>query len=619
MSEEDIWVTFQPYGKRVRVTRGTNILEAARLAGVFIPSLCGGRGLCGKCRVKVSDESSLAKPDPSEAALLGADAGPFRLACRAVPRASISVEIPPESMASAPQILVNGTDWEITIDPAVSKFHLRLEPPTLEDPAADFERVRGALSKLGVEITEYGLQTLRDGPRVLRDSGWEVTATVWDSRRLIRIQPGDTSSSLYGVAVDVGTTTVVCQLVDLTTGKTVQSESILNPQIPYGEDIVTRLSLSRKSPSDEQTLHKVLVEGISSMIQNCCRRQGIDPEDVLEVSVVGNTVMHHMAMGLPSSFLGESPFSPVMKRGIDLTARDVGLALHPDTNIHALPTLAGYVGADACAVILASRIYEEKETSMAIDIGTNGEIVLGSEAGLTTCSCAAGPALEGAHITFGMRASEGAIEKVRIDGERVVYETIGGGPPVGICGSGVIDAVAQMLLAGIIGREGRLRPHPRVRTRNGVKEFVLVEGKHTGMGRDIVVTQKDIREVQLAKAAIYTGASSLMDHTGNRPEDIQTVYVAGAFGNYIDFRSAKTIGLIPDIPIERLRFIGNAAITGAKLSLISRSSRQLAEHVAQKVRYVELTCTPGFNQRYMDATYLPHRDPSRFPSVRLPD
>lgn len=530
----------------------------------------------------------------------------------AVPERSLSVEIPQESREAAPSILVEGLEYEIDLDPVVVEHYTEMTPPSLEDPLADFERLRRALSAKGMEVTEVGRRTLLDGSGILRLADWRVTTGVWNSRRLIRMQAGDTAQSSHGAAVDIGTTTIVVYLVDMTTGRTVAHDSSLNPQIPYGEDVISRLAYCGLGRRQARLLNRLVIDEISRLISSCCRQIRAKRDDVLDMCMVGNTVMHHIALGLPTGYLGLSPFPPVVRRGVNTDASALGLKLHPDTPVHALPTLAGYVGADTCGVILSSRIYEAKETSMAIDIGTNGEIILGDRNGLTVCSCAAGPALEGAHMKFGMRAADGAIQRVRIDGDEVSIRTIGDVPPVGIAGAGIIDSVAEMLRDGAIGADGRLREHPRVRTSDGVKEFLLVEADEAGVDGDIVITQRDVRGVQLAKAAMLTGALTLMEYAGKSPDEISMFYVAGAFGNYIDFAKAKLIGLVPDIPLERLKFIGNGAAAGAKLALLSRSLREVSEHVADRVQYVELTCSADFTRNYMDATYMPHRDPSRF-------
>jgi len=619
MPEKEITVVFQPFGKRARIPTGNTLLDAARLCGVFIPSICGGRGRCGKCRVRVLEPDAVEPATRAEADLIGRQTTEqqIRLACLTVPRRNLTVEIPEESREAAPDILVEGLGYEITVDPVVTKHYVELVPPTLEDPMADIERLRRSLSEKGLDVQEEGWGCLQHGPDEMRGAAWKATASVWRASRLIRIQGGDTTGVAFGAAVDVGTTTIVCYLVDLLTGKTLASDSALNPQIPYGEDVITRLAFARSSKANRAKLHSVVVACISKLISNCCRASGLQAEDVLDVCMVGNTVMHHLALDLPTTYLGVSPFSPVVRKGLDLSAQQIGLKLNPDTPVHALPCLAGYVGADTCGVILASRIYEADDISMAIDIGTNGEIVLGGSRGLTVCSCAAGPALEGAHIRFGMRAAQGAIQRVKIEGNEVRVKTIGDRPPIGIAGAGIIDSVAAMFAAGAIGQDGRFRAHPRVRKRDGMKEFVLVERSESGIQTDIVMTQRDIREVQLAKAAIFTGASTLMGLSDKKAEDIATLYVAGAFGNFIDFEGAKMIGLIPDIPSDRLKFIGNGAAAGAKLALLSQSLREVSEHIAEKVSYVELTCAPNFTANYMDATYLPHKDPRRSPSVRI--
>lgn len=611
-------ITFQPSGKRAKIKPGQTLLDAARICGVFIPSLCGGKGRCGKCRVIVHHPHEVNPPTKAEKDLIGSAPKNVRLACLAVPTGNMTVEIPLESRESVPDILVEGLGYEIDLDPVVNKYYLELEPPTLEDPVADMERLRKAITKTGLEISEEGWQTMQEAPALMRSSGWRITAGIWNSRRLVRLQGGDTTDRIYGAAVDVGTTTIVCYLVDLSTGKTVSHDSCLNPQIPYGEDVVTRLAYSADGPRNARRLHTLVVNEISGLLTNCCREAGAGLDDILDICIVGNTVMHHFALGLPTDYLGVSPFSPVIRKGLNSDAGQIGIKVNRDTPVHALPTLAGYVGADTCGVILASRIYESEETEMAIDIGTNGEIVLGNRDGLTVCSCAAGPALEGAHIKHGMRAADGAIQRVSIRGDEVEVKTIGEKPPVGMAGAGIIDSVAEILLSGAMGSDGRFREHPLVRKNGNMKEFVLVDSSESGIDDDIVMNQRDIREVQLAKAAIYTGASTLLQYADLSPDDVSRLHVAGAFGNYVDFAKAKAIGLIPDIPIDRLNFIGNGAAAGAKLALLSRSLREVSEHIAEKVKYIELTCSTDFTSNYMEATYMPHRDLRKFPSVKLP-
>ncbi len=617
MSDPRHTVVFQPSGKKAEITPDKSILDASRLCGVFIPSVCGGRGKCGKCRVTIVNPDAVQPPTEAEEEALQEQRPGLRLACMTYPRNDVIVEIPPESLEAAADILVEGLDYQITIDPIATKHHLKVSPPTLEDPVADFERVRRAMEREGIVIEREAWQILQDGPDLMREADWDLTVSLWNSRRLIRIDKGDTTERSLGAAIDIGTTTLVCHLVDLKHGRTLASDSSLNPQIPYGEDVVTRLAFSALSRENAGLLHDLVMKEVSRLIANCCSQIGARSEEILDICVVGNTIMHHIALGLPTGFLGVSPFCPVVRKGVDTDAGTLGVNIHPDTPVHALPTLAGFVGADTCGVILSSRIHEAEETSMAIDIGTNGEIVLGDRKGLTVCSCAAGPALEGAHIRFGMRAAEGAIQRVNIEDGRVQVKTIGGKPPVGLAGAGIIDAVAEMRKCGAIGPDGRFNDHPMVRKAGRMKEFVLVERDQTGLDSDIVMTQRDVREIQLAKAAIFTGAYALMREADVSPDDLAAFYVAGAFGNYIDFSKAKIIGLIPDIPMNHLKFIGNGAAAGAKLTLLSRSLREVAEHLADKVNYIELTCSADFTSNYMDASYLPHKDPGLFPSVKL--
>ncbi|MGC8817510.1 MAG: ASKHA domain-containing protein, partial [Candidatus Hadarchaeum sp.] len=425
-----------------------------------------------------------------------------------------------------------------------------------------------------------------------------------------------------GLAVDIGTTTVVGYLIDFKDGNLVSIGSLLNPQIPYGEDVITRITYCIQNEDGLEKINRVIIGGLNKIIEEACLKANVNKEEIYEVTIVGNTAMHHLFLKLNPKFLALSPFTPVVRRGVDVKASELGLKTNPSANVHVLPVIAGFVGADTVGVILSTDIYKEPELTLATDIGTNGEIMLGNKESIEVCSTAAGPAFEGAHLKHGMRGEPGAIERVSIkpDTLEVEYSTIDNLPPKGICGSGIVDAVAQMFLAGIVMRNGNINPeikNPRIRRNQNMLEFVLAWEKETegGIG-DIAITQRDIREIQLAKAAMYSGAKILIKRRGVSEKNVARVYLAGAFGTYIDKLSAKIIGLYPDIPLDKVKSVGNAAGMGAKQALISKEKRSDAEEIARRTKYLELTIAPEFNEEFISAMYFPHAKIDRFPSLR---
>jgi uncharacterized 2Fe-2S/4Fe-4S cluster protein (DUF4445 family) len=454
-----------------------------------------------------------------------------------------------------------------------------------------------------LQCTRIDIAALRTMSAQLRSWKWRGLAAV-RNREVIAILPPKKSRQL-GLAIDLGTTKVAGYLVDLSDGRTLAAKGIMNPQASYGEDIVSRITAAVRVPADRAALQKLAVGAINELCIDLCGEAGAKPEEILEAVIVGNTAMHHLFLRLPVDQLAVSPFVPAISQALEIKARELGLNIAPGAYVYLLPNIAGFVGADHVAMLLATGAWQAKKTTVALDIGTNTEVSLVYQGKILTTSCASGPAFEGAHIRHGMRAATGAIERLRIDGDRVRYQTIDGAPPVGICGSGTLDALAQLHAAKVIDEGGRMMANrPHIRAYKGRREFMLVS-KEERKGRPaITITQHDVRELQLAKAAIRTGIQILLDTVGCTQNDIRQVMLAGAFGTYIDISSAIAIGMLPPIPLRRFRQVGNAAGMGARLALISRRSRAQAQAVASRVDYVELGSSRGFQPIFTQASYL---------------
>ena len=619
-------IHFQPLGRKVESKKGRTLLELAEEAGLSIESVCGAAGKCGKCKVIV--RSGLASVTPlslSEMEVLSAMeiSSGLRLSCQATVcgTGGIVVEVPQESQRGHHRLLAAGVERVVKLAPALQKVVLKIPPSSLKDLRADDDRLLDMLLKKVKKRLRFSDGVHKHLPSALRKGGGITTVTTFRGEEIIRVDPGDTSNELYGVAVDIGTTKVVAYLVNLRTGKILATQSAPNPQIPYGEDVIARITYTIKNKGGLQTLQESISDGVNSLIRDLCSEAGIVEDDILEVLAVGNTAMHHLFFGIPPQHLAEAPYAPVVRTSLSVNPGHVGLKTYPFGKVSSLPNIAGFVGADAVADLIASGLYEDKKIGMMIDIGTNTEIIAGNKDRLVSCSCASGPAFEGAHIKFGMRASTGAIERVFIDPStlEVRIETIEDAPARGICGSGIVDAMAQLLGAGVIDQAGRIKAPGRNRHirkgHDGVPEFVLVQGGESSNGEDIVVTQHDLQEIQLAKSAIYTGVTLIMRKLKSNPNDLARVYAAGAFGTYVDASSAIAIGMYPDVPTRRIRFIGNAAGSGARMCLRSTKMRDLAEKLSRKVEYVELAAEKDFQSEFAQAMFLPHRDPKRFPSA----
>jgi len=613
-------VKFLPEGKRISVPAGSTVLSAALKAGVDIANICGGKGFCGKCVVEVL-EGKVLPPTDQERKRVGEDKirRGYRLACQLIVQGDLTVQVPDQSRVGRQRLVIMGKEPSVALNPNVKKIYAEIVPPSLQDPEGDDVRVAKVLARMGFDPVLIDYEIVRRMPKILRDGGWKVTFTILNNREVVNVQPGDRTKELYGVAVDIGTTKLAVFIVDLLDGGIIFADGIMNPQIRYGEDVISRIGYASQSDENLKEVQRAIIDGINSLIERGLKETGVEEEDLYELVAVGNTAMHHLFLGLNVRSLGFSPYPPVLGRAYNVRARDLGIRINPGGNVHMLPNVAGFVGADAIADILASRIHEKERLTLLMDVGTNTEVVLGYKEGLWSCSTASGPAFEGAHIKCGMRAASGAIEKVKIREDfEVEYSTIDGEKARGICGSGIIDAVAEMLRAGVIDMSGKivLQAHRRVREGAYGKEFVIVFKEETASGRDdIVITQEDIREIQKAKAAMYAGYMTLIRKSGFRKEDLSEIVVAGAFGNYIDPQNARTIGMIPELPISKVSFMGNTAGSGARMCLKSMESRREAETIAKEIKYVELAAEPIFEEEYVNAMYMPNSRLEDFPEV----
>jgi len=595
-------VDFEPLGRRLRVDRGISVLTAAQQAGVGLVSICGGKGTCGRCKIQVL-EGQVSPLSETESKELTPDeiADGYRLACQAEVLSDLKLHIPPPSLTAAQRTQVEGQELTVPIVPVVVGRDVRLPPPTREDIRSDLDRMRHQLAEtLGLSDLTVDFALLRQLPTRLREQGWSGTVGL-RGQEVVSFSP--LGRELLGLAVDVGTTKLAGYLVELQTGRTLAAAGAMNPQIAYGEDVMARIAYAMEGEEQAATLREAVVGAVNDLARDLCTQSGHHPEEIVEAVVVGNTAMHHLFLGLPVRQLGLAPYLAAVSEALDLKAREVGLEIAPGGYVHLLPNIAGFVGADHVAMILSTEIGEAEGTVLGLDIGTNTEVVLRANGRLIACSTASGPAFEGAHIRDGMRAAEGAIERLRIVASGVEYQTIGGAPPVGLCGSGVLDAVAQLRQLGVVDERGNMGHHPGVRRTDHGPEFVLVESGE-GSGREVVLTRGDVGEIQLAKGAIRVGINILLDEAGLSEQDIDQVIIAGAFGTYIDVSSAIVIGMFPPLPLERFNQVGNAAGMGAKLALVSQEQRAKAAEIARQVEYIELTNDKRFVSEFAKAMYL---------------
>jgi uncharacterized 2Fe-2S/4Fe-4S cluster protein (DUF4445 family) len=652
-------IILQPSGRRGQIESGTSVRTAARELGVEIESICAENATCGKCIVLIeegrfekynidskrdhlspvsTEEANYFKRRPKLLKDKGWEVGQVRLSCQAKIRGDVLINVPEESRGNKQIVRKTASERAIEVKPALRKYLVSMSPPTLERPIADWERlakgletsmalVRGTGGKLPrwYELT-IDYQCLRILSKTLREAKWNVTVSVWNDGEVVQVQPGYVEDS-YGAAVDIGSTTVALYLCNLRTGELLAAESEMNPQIVYGEDVMSRIQYTIEHADGLEKLHKAIVSTLNKLLKQAVKsaneqigkatnEQGekLKVEDILEVVLVGNSTMHHLVLNLPLKDLGLAPFVPAIHESIDVKARELGIHINPSGNVHMLPTIASFVGADTSAMILAEEPHKQDENWLLIDVGTNAELVLGNRKRLVCTSTPTGPALEGAHVEYGMRAAPGAIERVQIDEKTLEprYKIVGEeewnrGKAKGICGSAIIDAVAELFRAEIVDSRGRFRKElrsKRVRQGEAGWEYVIAWAEETSIGRDIPITQQDVRQIQLAKAALFTAARTLLKRMNLQSPD--KIILAGGFGSYIDKEKAMLIGLIPDCPLENVYAVGNAAGDGARIALLNIEKRNEIDSVTRKVERFELPTDPEFQNQFMLATSFPH-------------
>jgi len=638
--EREYTIIFEPSGCRGHVTGGKTITEASRELGVDIEGVCGEKATCGKCKVRIeqgffekygieSRMESLSPIGEAEKNLLNTQEqrDGYRLACQARISGDVVVFVPEESRTGKQVVRKAARELAIEVKPAVKKYRVDMVPATLHDTLGDWERLQAELrNRFGLSNLTIDYQVLRSLQKVVRQGNWQVTVSVWMDREVIKLEAGFVGRN-YGLAVDVGTTTIAGYLCDLASGEVVATSSMMNPQISYGEDVLSRITYAMTEKDGLEKLHQAIIKGLNQVAGQAAAQAGIRRQDIVDMAIVGNTCMHHILLNIDPQYLGRSPFSPSIHRSLDVKARDLGIKISSGGYVHVLPIEAGFVGADNVGVLIAEEPYNQDDLVLLIDIGTNGELILGNRNKLISCSCATGPALEGAKIKCGMRAAPGAIEKIEIDSDtrEVHFKVIGKEDwntdlenvgARGICGSGIIDAASQLFRTGIVDRTGRFRtdlPTRRLRVTENGTEFVIAWAEETAIGQDIVICQEDIRNVQLAKAAMYAGAKIMMRCLS--VEKLDKVILAGAFGSYIDQESAATIGLFPDCALENVYAVGNAAGDGARIALLNVDKRLEADKVARQVEYIELTVEPDFEKHFVQAIYFPHME-DVFPHFR---
>jgi uncharacterized 2Fe-2S/4Fe-4S cluster protein (DUF4445 family) len=599
-------INLEPVGIRLLCEEPLTISEAIRRAGIRLRSECGGKGVCGKCQVQVDGGGLLPLTEAEQKHLNPQQiAERWRLACRTVISSDATIFVPPGSLTEDQVIQTESLEVPIAPAPAVRQFSLAVSAPSLSDQSADLARVSKALLQQHQLADSWANPpALRMLSRALRESGWKIDVALRGSEIIGAYPPSHLGP--VGLAVDVGTTKLACYLVDLNRGQTLAAKGVMNPQIAHGEDVMSRLEAVMVDADNAVRLQQEVVSAVNSAAAELCAAQGRAPEDLLDFCLVGNSAMHHLLARLPVRPLALIPFVPAVSSPLEFEAAQLGLEGAPGANAYLPPPVAGFVGSDHVAFLLAAGFEKDERTRVGIDIGTNTEIALQSGGHLVSCSTASGPAFEGAHIRHGMRAAPGAIERVIIGEDRQVHcDIIGNGPAVGICGSGILDALAELHQAAILNGRGRMNPETpgMEREEDGTLVFPLARGQDGH--RDVTISQRDVDQILLAKGAIRAGLDILLNHLGLKADQIEEVVIAGAFGSYLSPRSAIRIGLLPDVPLERVRAVGNAAGAGARLMLASTEARAQARDLARRIEYLELTVVPRFNRYFANAVRLP--------------
>jgi uncharacterized 2Fe-2S/4Fe-4S cluster protein (DUF4445 family) len=645
----DALVVFMPSGRRGRFAIGTPLLQAARSLGVDIDSVCGGRGICGRCQVEISEGefaklgltsrsdhlSGFGAIEKRYAEKRGLAPG-RRLSCSTLLYGDAVIDVPSESQVHKQVVRKRAERRSIELDPVVRLHYVEVAEPDMHDPAGDLQRMEKALrEQWGLKNLDTDLRVIQGLQKALRQGEWKVTVAIHHGKQITAVWPGF-HDKIYGLAVDIGSTTIAAHLCDLASGEVVASSGLMNPQIRFGEDLMSRVSYVMMNPGGDKEMTKAVREAIDTLVGSVCREAGVGPRDILEVTFVGNPIMHHLLLGIDPTELGGAPFALATDGAITLWATEIDLHIHPNARIFVLPCIAGHVGADTAGVILSEAPHHSDEMTLIVDVGTNAEIVLGNRHRLLAASSPTGPAFEGAQISCGQRAAPGAIERVRIDPETLEprFKIIGSdkwsNEPgfaeeteatgiTGVCGSGIIEALAEMFLAGIITTDGVIdgsmaAKSPRIQKEGRTFSYLLHEGPPV-----LRVTQNDVRAIQLAKAALYAGARLLMDHMGI--ESLDRITLAGAFGSHIDVKYAMILGMIPDCDLAKVGSAGNAAGTGARIALLNMKSRDEIAKVVKQVEKVETAVEPKFQEHFVEAMAIPHKTrpyPHLSAVVRLP-
>ncbi len=627
-------VVFKPSGRVIEVEVGTLLSDAAVKAGLDLDMPCGGQGRCGRCQVQIEYGEVARQPNVH---LSSADVEKgYALACQTVIKGNVVAVVPTREEAVR-QITVEAKaekialpvvcDWQSR--PAIQKCFVQMEPPSLADNTNDVDRLKRALNlQYGIPDVIVELPVLKGLARTLREADWAVTAVLegqswglpdWPPR-LIGVLPGDHTATSYGVAVDIGTTTVTIYLTDLLTAEVMDIAAAYNAQISCGEDVISRIVYSQKGDG-LQHLQRLVIKTINELLAELAARNRIDLQEINEMVVAGNTTMIHLFLGLDPLYIRVEPYIPTINLPPPVRASELGIPINPHATIDCMPGVGAYVGGDISAGVLSSRLFQTDKLTLFIDVGTNGEIVLGNNDWLICCACSAGPAFEGAGVRYGMRATAGAIEDVWINPQsyEVRYQTIGNAPPRGICGSGMISLLAEMFITGVVDKRGKIRrdlPTPRVRVGRHGSEFVIAWADETGIEQDIVLSEVDVENLIRTKAAIYAGFSVLVRSVGINLADVEEMLIGGSFGRYINIEKAIQIGLLPDMPWDRFRYLGNTSALGAYTALLCPDMRRQVIEIAKKMTYLELSADNRFYEEFMSAMFLPHTDEASFPSVR---
>ena len=633
-------IKFLPDNKEVEIESGLSIMEAAEKAGVYINSLCGGNGACGKCKVQVADGKVHADMESINYLTKEEVKEGYVLACQTKIHMDMEVMIPPEARLEDEQILMDqpvmtySQPEKVSVpkiprdplsffEPLSQKIYLVLEEPTQTDNISDIDRViRGLRKKTDYQNFEASFRCLRGLAETLRISEWKVTATIarngslW---RILQIESGDTSDRNYGLAIDVGTTTVVAQLVNMKTGSVVGVAGSHNLQAHYGADVISRMIYACSIENGLNTLHVSIIENINGLIKTLTEQKGIKKEDITAVVAAGNTTMSHLLLSLIPCSIRLDPYVPTAKIYPQINISDINIDISENAVMETLPAVASYVGGDIVAGIISCRIADRPEIRVLIDVGTNGEIAIGNNEWLVCCSASAGPAFEGGGISSGMRATRGAIQRIKIEGGRLSYETIGKAKPRGICGSGLIDCLSALITNQYIDSDGKFRSaskSERIVERDGEPQFIVAYSHETETGKDLTITESDLINLIRSKAAVFAAIKSLINYVGFKFEDIHTFYVAGGFGTYLDIPNAISIGLLPDIDISKIQFVGNSSLMGARIGLLSVHALDRAAKIAAGMTNIELSTYQPFMDEYVGAMFLPHTDRTLFPSIK---